>query len=159
MDYTKEYIKLKHALRLRSTDKRVASIMTPADFDILIVTLFTWTLKVRSSSSITPRSLIVETFVRIESWIVMSSNELIRLDIIIHEGLLRLRKSVSLEPVINSYQFPIHNGMNIANGQCRMQKLLYHQQNVQTYLMWGSIHVIDIQKKKYWAKHRTLRNT
>ena len=28
-----------------------------------------------------------------------------------------------------------------------------------THLIWGSIHVIDIQKKKYWAQHRPLWNT
>ena len=39
--------------------------MTLTDFGILIVTLFTWSLKVRFSSNVTPRNL-TETFVRIE---------------------------------------------------------------------------------------------
>ena len=47
--------------------------MTPTDLDILLVTLFTWSLKVRFSSSVTPRKLTVETFVRIVSRIVMSN--------------------------------------------------------------------------------------
>ena len=47
--------------------------MTPADFDILLVTLFTWSLKVRFSSRVTPRNLTVETFVMIDSRILISN--------------------------------------------------------------------------------------
>ena len=47
--------------------------MTPTDFDILLVTLFTWSLKVKFSSSVTPRNLTVETFVRIVSRILVSN--------------------------------------------------------------------------------------
>ena len=47
--------------------------MTPTDLDILLVTLFTWSLKVRFSSNVTPRNLTVETFVRIVSRILMSN--------------------------------------------------------------------------------------
>ena len=47
--------------------------MAPTDLDIIVETLFTRLLKVRFSSSITPRNLTVETFVMIESRIVMSN--------------------------------------------------------------------------------------
>ena len=60
-----------------------------------------------------PSNLTVETFVRIESRIVMS-NAFFWLKIIIYKVLLTLRESLGLEPVINSYQFPIHSGMNIS---------------------------------------------
>ena len=46
-------------------------LKTPTDFDILLVTLFTWSLKVRFSSSVIPSNLTVETFVRIDSLILM----------------------------------------------------------------------------------------
>ena len=67
--------------------------MTPTDFDILLVTLFTWSLKVRFSSSVTPRNLTVETFVRIVSQILMS-NAFFWLEIIIYELLLTFRESL-----------------------------------------------------------------
>ena len=47
--------------------------MTPTDLDILLVTLFTWSLRVRFSSRVTSRNLTVETFVRIVSRILMFS--------------------------------------------------------------------------------------
>ena len=67
--------------------------MTPADIDILLVTLFTWSLKVRFSSSVTPRNLTVETFVRMVSRILMS-NAFFWLEIIIYEVLLTFRESL-----------------------------------------------------------------
>ena len=91
--------------------------MTPTDLDILLVTLFTWSLKVRFSSSVTPRNLTVETFVRIVFRILMS-NEFFWLEIIIYEVSLTFRKSrlvLSQSPLINSYQFPVYCGMNIVN--------------------------------------------
>ena len=45
--------------------------MTPTDLDVLLVTLFTWSLKVRFSSSVMPRNLTVETFLRIDSRILV----------------------------------------------------------------------------------------
>ena len=45
--------------------------MTPKDLDILVVRNFTWSLKVKFSS-VMPRNLTVETFVRNESRILMS---------------------------------------------------------------------------------------
>ena len=65
--------------------------MTPTDFDILLQTLFTWPLKVRFSSSATPRNLTVETFVKIESRILMSI-AFFWLEIIIYEDLLTSRE-------------------------------------------------------------------
>ena len=37
------------------------------------------------------------------------------LEIIIYEVILMLRESVGLEPVINTYQLPIHSDMNFVN--------------------------------------------
>ena len=73
-------------------------------------------LKGRFPSSATPRNLTVETFVRIVSLILMS-NAFFWLEIIIYEVLLTFRESlqVPLEPVINSYQFHVHWGMNIVD--------------------------------------------
>ena len=67
--------------------------MTPTDLDILLVTLFIWSLKVRFSSSVMPRNLTVETFVRIVSRILMS-NAFFWLEIIIYEVLLMFRESL-----------------------------------------------------------------
>ena len=49
--------------------------MTPTDIDSLVFILFTSSLKVAVSSRVTPRNLTVETFVWIESRIVMLPNE------------------------------------------------------------------------------------
>ena len=68
-------------------------LITPTHFDILVVTFYTWSVKVRFSSSVTPRNLTVETFVRIESWILMSI-AFFWLEIIIYEVLLMLRESL-----------------------------------------------------------------
>ena len=48
-------------------------LLTPTDLDILLVTLFTWSIKVRFSSSVMPTNLAVETFVTIDSLIIMSN--------------------------------------------------------------------------------------
>ena len=47
--------------------------MTPTDLDILLVTLFTWSSKVRFTSGVTTNNLTVETFLRIDSRILMSN--------------------------------------------------------------------------------------
>ena len=67
--------------------------MTPTDLDILIVTLFISSLKVKLSSSVTPRNLTIETFVRIVSLFLMS-NAFFWLEIIIYEVLLTFRESL-----------------------------------------------------------------
>ena len=66
------------------------------------------------------------------------------------------RKSVGLEPVINTYQLPIHSGMDIVNVTVRCKNCCTISKMNKTHLIWGSIHVIDVQKKKYWARHRAL---
>ena len=43
---TSEIVQLKHYVRATSKN---SLLMTPTDFDILVVTLFTWSLKVRFS--------------------------------------------------------------------------------------------------------------
>ena len=67
-------------------------LITLTDLDILVVTFFTWSLKVRFSSSVMPMNLTAETFVRIKSQIPMSI-AFYWLEIIIYEVLLMLRKS------------------------------------------------------------------
>ena len=67
------------------------------------------------------------------------------------------RKSVGLEPVINAYQLPIHCGRDIVKSLSDA-KTITNKTN-KTHLIWGSIHVIDIQKKEYWAQHWSLWNT
>ena len=125
--------------------------------------LFTWSLKVRFSSSVTPRNLTVETFVKIVTRILM-------LEIKIYSNFLVgdhhiwsftnvQRKSVGLEPVINSCQFPVHCGMNIVNVTVGCKNCCIVSKMNKAQLVWGSMHVIDVQKKKYWAQHRSLRNT
>ena len=64
--------------------------MTPTDLDILLVTLFTRLLKVRFSSDVTPRNLTVETFVNIDSRIIMP-HTFLWLKIIVCEILLTFR--------------------------------------------------------------------
>ena len=76
-------------------------------------------------------NLTVETFVRIESRILML-NAFFLLEIILYEVLLNIeRKSVFLEPVINTYQFPIHSGMNIIHVTVGCKKLLHRLKNEQ----------------------------
>ena len=92
------------------------SPQTPTGLNILVATLFIWSLIVRFSSSARPRNLTVKTFVSIESRILMLSNVFFCLEIVLYEFFTNVeKKSVGLEPVINSYQFPIHIGMNIVN--------------------------------------------
>ena len=67
--------------------------MTQTDLDILIVNLFTRSLKVRFSSSVTPMNLIVETFVRINSR-NLTSNAFFWLENIIYEVLLTFIESL-----------------------------------------------------------------
>ena len=68
-------------------------------------------------------------------------------------------KSVDLEPVINAYQLPIHSGMDIVNVTVGCKNCCIISKINKAHLIWGSIHVIDIQKKEYWAQHRALWNT
>ena len=68
--------------------------MTPTDLDILVVTLFTWSLKIRFSSSVTPRNLTLETFERIESRILMLSNKFFLVGDYLYEVLLTLRENL-----------------------------------------------------------------
>ena len=67
--------------------------MTPTDLDILLVTFFTWSLKVRFSSSVTPRNLTVEIFVRIEFRLLISV-AFFWSEIIIYKVLLTFRESL-----------------------------------------------------------------
>ena len=69
------------------------------------------------------------------------------------------RKSVGLEPVIHTYQLPFHSGMDIVNVTVWCKNCCIFSKMNKTHLIWGSIHVIDTQKKMYWAQHWTLWNT
>ena len=132
--------------------------MTPTGLNILLVTLFTWPLKVIFSSSVTPRNLTVVTFVRIDSRILMS-NALLWMEIIIHEVLLTFRESLLiLSPLstptssLFTVAWTLLMSLSDAKNSYIVSKIN------KAHLVWGSMHVIDIQKKKYWAKHRVLRN-
>ena len=106
----------------------------------------------RFSSSVMLRNLTVETFVRIESRILMWI-AYFWLEIIIYEVLLTLRESLL---VFNTYQLPIHSGMDIVNVTVGCKNCCIFSK---MHLIWGSIHVVDIQQKRYWARHRALWNT
>ena len=99
-------------------------------------------------------NLTVETFVRVESRIVMLSNEFFLLEIIIYEVLQTLREnllalsqlSTIIILVINSYQFPSHTGMNIFNVIVR-------------WIIWFEVLVIDIQQKMFvWYSGTAIFN-
>ena len=128
-----------------SVCRQLAFLMTPTDLDILPVTLFTWSLKVRFSSSITPRNLTFETFVRIVSRILMS-NAFFWLEILVKWSFTNVqRKSVGLEPVINSYQFPVHWGMNIVDVTVGCKNCCIVGKMNKALLVWWSMHVVDVQ--------------
>ena len=59
-------------------------------------------------------------------------------------------KSVGLEPVINTYQLLIHSTMDIVNVIVRCKNCSILSKMNKTHLIWGCMHVIDIQKKEYW---------
>ena len=59
-----------------------------------------------------------------------------------------IERSVGL---INTYQLPIHSGMDIVNVTVRCKNCCIISRMNKTHLIWGSIHVIDIQKKEYWC--------
>ena len=67
--------------------------MTPTDLAILVVTLFTWLLKIKFSSSVMPGNLMVETFVRAEYRIVTLNN--LWLEIILYMKFYYRREKVS----------------------------------------------------------------
>ena len=69
------------------------------------------------------------------------------------------RKSVGLDIVINSYQFPVDWGMNIVNITVECKNCCIVSKMDKAHLVWGSIHIIDAQKKSYWVQHRSLRDT
>ena len=121
--------------------------------------VFTWSFTVRFSSSETPLNLTVETLVRIESRILMSIAFSLVWDYRIRSLTDVERKSVGITPVINTSQFLIHSAMNIVNVIVWCKNCCIVSKMNKTHLIWGSQHVIDIQKKKYWAQHRALWNT
>ena len=61
------------------------------------------------------------------------------------------RMSVGLESTINTYQLPIHSGMDIVTVTVGCKNCRIISKMNKTNLIWGSINVIDIQKKEYWA--------
>ena len=66
------------------------------------------------------------------------------------------RKSVGLEPVITTYPLFTLAWTLIVNVTVSWKNCSIVSKMNKTHLIWGSIHVIDIQKKKYWAKHQSL---
>ena len=103
--------------------------MTPTDLDILLVTIFTLSLEVRFSSSVTPRNLTVETFVRIVSRI-LTCYAFFWLEIIIYEVLLTLRES----PLVLSQLSTPTSSCSLWHEHVQLMslsdaKLLYRQKN------------------------------
>ena len=123
------------------------------------MTFFTRSLNLRFSSNVTPRNLTVETFVRIKSRILISIAFFLVGDYHIWSYTYVERKSVDLEPIINTYQLSSHIGMDIVNVTVGYKNCCIISKMNKTHLIWGSIHVIDIQKKEYCAQHRSLWNT
>ena len=103
------------------------------------------------SSSVTPRNVTVETFVRIDSRILMSNAFFLVGDYHIWSFTNVQRKSVGLDPVINPYHFPVHSGMNIVNVTVSCKNCFIVSKMNKKHLVWGFMHAIDIQKKKDWA--------
>ena len=141
---------------------RQLAMESPRDTNRLryfIIDLIYKVLEVRLSLSVTPRNLPVETFVRIDSRILMS-NAFFCLEITIYEVLLMFRESLfGLEPAINSYQFPVYCDMNIINVTVRCNNCCIVCKMNKAHLVWGSMHVIYKQNKKHWTQHWALRNT
>ena len=100
--------------------------MTPTDLDILLVTFFTWSLKLRFSSSVTPRNLIVETFVKIDSRILMS-NAYFWLENIIYEVLLTFRDSLLVLSHIESVFSVTRQQVGVNLNSHRMTAMLSNQ--------------------------------
>ena len=73
----------------------------------------------------------VETFVRIHSRILMS-NTFFWLEIVIYEVLLTFRESLL---VLNQLSTPTRSLFTVVHCNCRMQKLLYRQQNEESALL------------------------
>ena len=123
--------------------------MTPTNFNILIVTLFTWPLKVRFSQSVINTK-------EFDCW--NFSNYLFsnfNVECIFLFGYYHIwsftnvqKKFAHLEAVINSYQFPVNCGMNIVNGTVRCKNCCTISKMNKTHVVWGSMNVIDIHKKK-----------
>ena len=126
--------------------------MTPTELNILLVTLFTWFLKVRFSSSVKPRNLTVETFVRIDSRILMS-NAFFWLEITKYEVLNTFKESLL---VLCQLLFTVAWTLLMSLSDV---KTVVSSAKEQAHLVWGSMHVIDIQNEKYCEKHRALWNT
>ena len=111
-------------------------LVTPTDLDILQGTLFAWSLKIRFLSNVTPRNLTVETFVRIDSWILISNAFFLVGDYYIWSFTNVQRKSVRLEPVINSCQFPVHSALNIVNVSVGCKNWCIVSKMNKTHLVW-----------------------
>ena len=122
-------------------------LITPTDLDILVVTFFTWSLKVRFSSTVMPRNLTVETFVRIESRILMSI-AFLWLEIIIYKVLQTLTESLlALSQLSTSTSTLFTVAWTLLNVTVRCKNCYIFIKMNKTNLIWGSIHVIDIQKE------------
>ena len=91
---------------------------------------------------ITPRNLAVETFVRIESRIIMLSNVSFRLEMIIYEALLTLNESLLALSHLSTPTSAI-NIVNVSIG-CK-NSCIVSTQNASDRRIYT--HVIDIQKK------------
>ena len=122
---------------------------------------FTFTLKVRISSSVTARNLIVDTFVRIESQILVPI-AFFWLKIIIYEVLLMLRESLlllsqlsTMTPASSLFTEALTLLISLSDAKTVVSSAKW----TKMHLIQGSIHVFDMRNKKYWAQHWALWNT
>ena len=115
----------------------------------IVVTLFTWSLKVKVSSSIK------EWLSELSEWLISNCNVFEWVFVFGYYYMCSFTnietKSVGHEPVITSYQFPIHSGINIVNVTDWKQKLLYRQQ---IYARMSLIYI-----KKWLGRHWALQNS
>ena len=101
------------------------------------------------------RNLTVETSVRIESPILMSI-AFFWLEIVIYEILLTLRESLlALSQLSTPTSFLFRVAWSLLSFTVGCKNCCIISKWTKTHLIWGYIHVIDIQKKEYWAQHRS----
>ena len=87
------------------------------------------------------------------------SNAFFWLELIIYEVLLTFRESLLVLSQLSTPTSSLFTRQEYCWCHCRMQKLLYRRQNW-TKRNWSEDLCTSLMyKKKYWAQHRTLRNT
>ena len=100
-------------------------------------------------------------FVFCQNWISNSNvNYIFLVGDIIYKILLMLRESLlALSQLSTRTSSLFTMARNIVNITVGCKKCCIISKINKTHLIWGSIHIIDIQKKKHCAKHQALWNT